>query len=250
MVSLYFNVVTCITPLLSLKRFKQHSESTTDQRLNTMPTEKPNRALVVINLLAKNSYDYLYRFIEESGRGTIQATLSDDYRRIVKLYGSNATLSKLIGALRDQGAKSYIHKIDLLVMLHGLPGELDFKDGRKATSLVRDKIKDLDIAAKLRLVYNTSCYGDSHSQHFLAAGFDTAIGSKKVNANAAVEFPVLLSLWQFNKTISQCLAPSVPLTGPADAAATAFGHLTNATWKNKVDSRKVSRGNKNLRITS
>jgi len=215
-----------------------------------MPTEKPNRSLVVINYLASNSHDHLYRFIEESGRGTIQATLGDDYRKIVKLYGSNATLTKLINALRTEGAKSYIHRIDLIVMLHGSPGKLMFKDGTKSTSVVRDRIKELNLAGKLRLLYNTSCYGDSHSKHFLEAGFDSAIGSKKVNANAAVEFPVLLSLWQFNNTIQQCLAPSIPLTGPADAAARAFGHLTNAVWKNDVDSRKVLRGNKNLRITT
>lgn len=215
-----------------------------------MPIEKPNRALVVINYLASSSHDHLYRFIEESGRGTVQATLGDDYRKIVKLYGSNATLTKLISALRTEGAKSYIHRIDLIVMLHGSPGKLHFKDGGKATSTVRDKIKELNLAGKLRLLYNTSCYGDSHSKHFLEAGFDTAIGSKKVNANAAVEFTTLLSLWQFNFTISQCLAPSIPLTGPADAAARAFGHLTNAVWKNDVNSTKVLRGNKNLRITS
>ena len=209
-----------------------------------MPIAKENRVLVVINWLSSGDHDYLYRFIEASGRGTIQAILGDDYLRIVKLYGTKATFTGLIEALRKEGAKRSVHRIDLIVMLHGLPGKLVFKDGRKATSEVCEAIKELGLAAKLRLLYNTSCFGDSHSQHFLRAGFDTAIGSKKVNANAAVEFPLLLSLWQFNNTIEQCLAPTRPLTGPADAAAKAYGFLTNASWKNDVNSTKVLRGKK------
>jgi hypothetical protein len=159
-------------------------------------------------------------------------------------------LPKLISALTQQGARSSIKRIDLLVMLHGNPGKLVFHGGKKNSSAVRDQIKALNLQSKLRLVYSTACFGDSHSQHFIAAGFDSAIGSKKVNANAAVEFAPLLSLWQFDNKLSDCLAPTIPPTPPSDAVATTFGHANNTSWKNDVNSTKVLRGNNNLRISS
>jgi len=215
-----------------------------------MSISKSQRVLIVINHIASGDTDYLYRFIEEAARGTVQATLGDDYARIVKLYDANATLAKLTTALGTEGAKSSVKRIDLIVMLHGSPGVLVFKNGAKESSLVRSQIAALNIQAKLRLVYNTSCFGDSHSADFIAAGFDSAIGSKKVNANAAVEFAPLLSLWQFDFKLSDCRAPTVLPTPAADAAAKAYGQAANTSWKSKVDSTKVLRGNANLKIST
>ncbi|MGB9367259.1 MAG: hypothetical protein WCE79_14725 [Xanthobacteraceae bacterium] len=215
-----------------------------------MAINRADRVLIVLNHIASGDTDYLYRFIEESGRGTVQATLGDDYAKIVKLYGANATLEKLIVALRTEGAKAAVQRIDLIVMLHGSPGKIWFNGGKKASSVVKNQIKALNLNPKLRLVYSTCCFGDSHSADFIAAGFDSAIGSKKVNANAAVEFPQLLSLWQFDFKLSDCLAPSIPLTSAADAAARAYGQLFNTSWKNEVDSTKVLRGNPNLKIST
>jgi hypothetical protein len=215
-----------------------------------MPINTDERVLIALNHIASDDTDYLYRFIEESGRGTIQATLGDDYAKIVKLYGADATLAELIAALRTEGAKAKVKRIDLIVMLHGSPGQIVFRGGEKASSDVKDQIRALNLNTKLRLVYSTCCYGDSHSADFIAAGFDSAIGSKKVNANAAVEFPQLLSLWQFNFKLSDCLAPSIPLTAAADSAARAYGQGANTRWKNDVNSTKVLRGNPNLKIST
>lgn len=215
-----------------------------------MSISKNERVLIVINHIASGDTDYLYRFIEEAARGTVQATLGDDYAKIVKLYGANATLAKLIAALKNQGAKNSIKRIDLIVMLHGSPGKIIFEGGSENSSVVKNQIKALNIQTKLRLVYSTCCFGDSHSADFIAAGFDSAIGSKKVNANAAVEFGPLLSLWQFDFKLSDCLAPTIPLTPAADAAARAYGQTADTSWKNKVDSTKVLCGNPNLKIST
>ena len=69
-----------------------------------MSTSKSERVLVVINHIDSGETDYLYRFIEEAARGTIQATLGDDYAKIVKLYDGDATLAKLrqLSRLRDK----------------------------------------------------------------------------------------------------------------------------------------------------
>ena len=215
-----------------------------------MSVSKANRVLIVINQLDAGENDYLYRFIEASGRGTVQATLGDDYEKIVKLYDANATYPKLLKALKDQGARGSVKRIDLIVMLHGSPSKLHFKDGAKATADIKTDITALNLKSKLRMLYNTSCYGDSHSQDFISAGFDAAIGSKKVNSNAAVELPLLLSLWQFDFKLEDCLAPSIPLTPPADAVTRAYGQLNNTSWRNDVDSTKVLRGDKAVKISS
>ena len=215
-----------------------------------MSISKNERVLIVINEIAKGETDYLYSFIEGAGRVTVQTILGDDYEKIVKLYDANATLAKLIAALKTQGARNSIKRIDLIVMLHGNPGVIIFKDGSKNSSDVKDQIKALNLKPKLRLVYSTCCFGDSHSLDFIAAGFDSAIGSKKVNANAAVEFGPLLSLWQFDVNLSDCLAPTIPLTPVADAAATAYGQAADTFWKDNVNSTKMLRGNPNLTIST
>ena len=215
-----------------------------------MSVSKNERVLIVINHIASGDTDYLYRFIEVAARGTVQATLGDDYAKIVKLYDANATLAKLIAALKNEGAKTSIKRIDLIVMLHGGTGTIIFKDGSKNSSVVENQIKALNIKPKLRLAYSTCCFGDSHSADFIAAGFDSAIGSKKANANAAVEFAPLLSLWQFDFKLSDCLAPTIPLTPAADAASIAYGQAAGTSWRDDVDSTKVLRGNPNLKIST
>lgn len=215
-----------------------------------MTIEKQNRVLIVVNFLASGDTDYLYRFIEGAGRTTVEATLGDDYVRLVKLYGGNATRAKFLAALRREGAKPAVKRIDVVLMLHGEDGRVVFHDGSVRTNALAVDIKALNLSSKLRLMYSTCCYGDSHSADWLSAGFDTAIGSKKVNANSAVELAPLLSLWQFNFKVSECLAPTIPPTGPNDEVARVFGRANNLGWKDDVDSRKVVRGNANLRISS
>jgi hypothetical protein len=214
---------------------------------------KSERSLIVINHIASGETDYLYRFIEAAGQSTVETILGDDYARFTKLYGRNATSIKLIKALRIEGARSGIKRIDLIVMLHGSPGKIVFYDGTKASSEIRDQIQALNLHSKLRLLYSTCCYGNSHSKDFLAAGFDAAIGSKKVNANAAVEFGPLLGLWQFNVNISDCLAATIPPTPAADTAASAFGRAARYSWWDDVNSTKVlrfRRGISNISIST
>lgn len=215
-----------------------------------MSIKKNERVLIVINHISSGDTDYLYRFIEAAGRITVSTILGDDYAQIVKLYDKNATLAKLINALKAQGGKASVKRIDLIVNLHGAKGKIVFFDGVKSSSDIKLKIQALNINPKLRLAYSTCCWGDTHSKDFVNAGFDAAIGSRKVNANAAVEFAPLLGLWQFNTKLSDCLAPTIPPTPAADTAARAFGAAAGYSWCNDVDSRKVIRGNSNIKISS
>jgi hypothetical protein len=215
-----------------------------------MTIQKQDRVLIVVNYLSSGDTDYLYRFIESAGRRTAEATLGDDYSRVVKLYGANATRAKFVAAIRREGAKAAVKRIDVLLMLHGETERVVFHDGRVRSSTLAGELAALNLHSKLRLIYSTCCYGDSHSDDWLNAGFDTAIGSKKVNANSAVELAPLLSLWQFNFTVNECLAPTIPPTGPNDQVARVFGQVNGLSWANDVDSTKVIRGNTGLRIST
>lgn len=215
-----------------------------------MPIDRQNRVLLIVNHLASGDTDYLYRFIESAGRATVETTLGDDYANLVKLYGGNATRARFIAALRREGAKAAVKRIDVVLMLHGSPGEVVFHDGDADTAALAADIAALNIRSKLRFLYSTCCYGDSHSADWLSAGFDTAIGAKKVNANAAVELAPLLSLWQFNVKASDCLAPTIPPTGPNDTVARAYGRAHQLSWAGDVNSSKVIRGNAGVRIST
>lgn len=215
-----------------------------------MSITKSERVLIVLNHIASGSTDYLYRFIEAAGKTTVATILGDDYAQIVKLYGKNATLVKLINALKTQGGKAGVKRIDLIINLHGAKGKIVFFDGVKKSSDVRLQIQALKIKSKLRLVYSTCCWGNTHSKDFIDAGFDAAIGSIKVNANAAVEFAPLLSLWQYNAKLSDCLAPTILPTPAADTAAKAYGAAYGLSWCKEVDSTKVIKGNSNIKITT
>ncbi|MEO6278383.1 hypothetical protein [Roseateles sp.] len=215
-----------------------------------MAIARPNRTLIIVNHLASGDTDYLYRFIESAGRATVETTLGDDYASLVKLYGGNATRARFVAALRREGAKLAVKRIDVVFMLHGSPGKVYFHEGSAETDALADDIAALNVRSKLRLMYSTCCYGDSHSTDWLRAGFDTAIGAKKVNANAAVEIAPLLSLWQFNFKASECLAPTIAPTGANDTVARAYGRQQQLSWAGDVNSSKVIRGNANLRIST
>jgi hypothetical protein len=102
------------------------------------------------------------------------------------------------------------------------------------------------------MVYSTACYGDSHSDDFVNAGFSVAIGAVAVKANAAVELPVFLNLWSWNWRLRDVLeAAESPLTRvPTDEAARGFGDVNNTSWKDEVNSDKRIRGNGDIKIES
>jgi hypothetical protein len=131
--------------------------------------------------------------------------------------------------------------------MHGDVGKLYFAEGGTQGIPVADvqkKLAALNIAPKLRMVYNTCCYGASHAGALCGGGFNAAIGAQKVNANSPSEYPVLLSLWAAGKTLGTALAAgqAPALREPMDAAARPLFPDT--------DSSKTIEGNQNLTIES
>lgn len=219
-----------------------------------MSVTKGKRALLsIINVqdnVAQN-VRWLYQFIDASG--TIASDLlARSYGQYRKLVGGNATRAGFLNAIDNLGKDNTVEAIDVLVMIHGLDKKLVFVDETCDTRALSADIGDLNLKHKLRLLYSTACYGLSHADDFINAGFSAAVGAKKVNANAATEVPVLFTMWARGDRLRDAVAAGeTPITRlPADAAARWFGRINRTSWRDEVNSDKEIAGDVELTINS
>jgi hypothetical protein len=194
---------------------------------------------------------WLYQFIDASG-AVASDLLAVNYGRYQKLYGGNATRARFLNVLENLGNEPAVKAIDVLVMLHGLDGKLIFVEDTYASAELSARIKELNLSDKLRMLYSTACYGSSHADDFVAAGFSAALGAKKVNANAAAEVPVLFTMWANGARLRDAVAAGEsPITRlPLDEAARWFGKMNKVSWRDEVNSDKVIIGSDSITIAS
>ena len=193
-----------------------------------MPVDKSGRALLVVNSLVAGGepkYRWLYEFCEASGVAVAETLLRPHYARYRKLTAPNATRAAFLQALQALGGEPGVKAIDLLLMLHGSENRLHFDGGAIRTGDLRGELAGLGLGGRLRMVYSTCCYGDSHSDDFVAGGFRAAVGSAAVNTNAATEYPTVLTLWAAGSTLKDAVAAGEnPLTRlPQDQIAKLMG---------------------------
>lgn len=156
---------------------------------------REHQALIVISELetwADPSEKQLYSYIQRTGVPLAKSMLSDWYGQIVAIEHGAATEQNVLNTIASLAAQEQIKTIDVFVFLHGSPGELWFVDGGVKTSELSERIRALGTQGKLRIAYNTACFGQSHIQDFLNAGFKVASGARAVNANGATEYPIFL----------------------------------------------------------
>jgi hypothetical protein len=216
---------------------------------------RDQRALIVVSQLTNGipaNLQWLYRFIEAAGRSVAEITLKNDYApdQYRALLDDMATTDNLVDTLAELGARNDIQAIDLLILLHGWKDSLEFHNSSWYTPSMANTLQGLGLSSKLRLVYSTACYGASHNDDFLLAGFKTAIGALKVNTNSAFELPMLLNLWALGKNVKDALRlGDKPATRKlADEAAKAFGRAGDMPWVKEVNSQKLLSGNAELTI--
>ncbi|HEX8369864.1 MAG TPA: hypothetical protein VF604_15065 [Pyrinomonadaceae bacterium] len=219
-----------------------------------MKVTKSRRALVsIINVQehVPRNVRWLYRFIDASG-ALAAGLLAINYGQYRKLDGKNATRARFLDALENLGKDASVRAIDVLVMIHGLDKKLVFFDETYHTPQLAAEIRALNLSNKLRLFYSTACYGFSHADDFVDAGFKAAVGAKKVNANAAAEVPVLFTMWAGGARLGNAVgAGASPITRlPADQAARWFGRINKTGWRDDVNSDKIIIGNDSIKITS
>lgn len=212
------------------------------------------RALVVVNnTVAGGRPDLrqLYQFIEAAGDGVARALCGPAYAELRALNGSDATLAALVATLRTLAARQDLCAVDVILNLHGAENTLYFHGAPGAPGVAVDQVRQQlraapGVSGKLRLLYNTSCYGATHAAAMLQAGFDAVIGGRQVVANSATEYPAFLVAWVAGVPVGPAIeaANAPPLREPMDRFASEQLHFAH------VDSRKLISGRTALTIDS
>lgn len=155
--------------------------------------------LVTSNLVTHGQpkYRWLYRFLDTSSVFLAKKSLGGTYRKLYLLGGKNATAANFTDNIprlaHDEGTLA----LDVLLHLHGSPGALWFEDNGYTTDYLKSALAPAALKGKARLFYSTACYGKSHAQDFVDAGFQTASGSVAVNADSAFSYPATMLKWRY-----------------------------------------------------
>ena len=203
--------------------------------------------LLVINLVdqGQDKWRWLYQWLDANAEAYTLATLTQFYNRISVLKGPAATCQVFIQELTEMASQPHVKALDVFLHLHGGKRKLWFEDGVIGTDTLRDQIKVKSLGHRLRLLYSVACYGETHAQDFVDAGFRTASGARGVNANSTHDYPTQLALWSsgsYYKTAVQ-QGNNPPLRLMHDNAARLAGFPD-------ADSEKFIRGKMYTRITS
>jgi hypothetical protein len=202
------------------------------------------RGLILFSEFSNTSEQHkvLYEFVEKSGIALALA-IRLQYNKFVILSGHNADSQDFVSALKSMAAEPKIDEIDVIMHMHGSPNQTHFNDTKSSNEL-QSEIQKLRIGAKLRMFYTTACYGSTHAEDMIGAGFSCAAGAVGVNANSAVEYPEFLTLWSTGTSFRECIEKSRNrnLSKPFETKAAKMGF-------NDVNSDKKVYGNGNLKIT-
>jgi hypothetical protein len=201
------------------------------------------RALLVYSEFTNTSDENraLYTFVEKSGIA-LALGLVLHYRNIKTISGKNAGSRDFLNALAELGHKPEHQAVDVIVHMHGNPNTMYFNDTVSSDAL-RDDIAKLKIGRKLRMFYTTACYGATHAQDMVQAGFACGAGAIGVNANSATEYPAVLAKWVAQDSFADCVSKSYNAfaTNIAEDQAKKMGF-------NDVDSTKRIHGNGHVDI--
>jgi hypothetical protein len=169
------------------------------------------RALVLISSLTpagKARLKSLYRGLGVASVELADLVLRPMYGRAKMLRNGDATRQKFVDAIVQSAKPDDVRAVDVVVVLHGSPGRLIFDNGagKPDSVTVTDLIPALAPASsKLRVLYSTACYGLSHAQSFVDAGFDAACGAIGECANGPAEYPQVLSTWAHGHTFKDAV---------------------------------------------
>lgn len=221
---------------------------------NHTPVYRENRVLFIVNCLAEHGdsrFRRLYRFIEKAGVGVAGHYLSSYYRSLAVLKDHEATSAAFLSHLSNIAADQRTRALDLFLQLHGLDGRVRFFDQWIELSRLSQNIRQSVSSESLRLVYNTSCYGDSHSGHLLKAGFKVSIGSLKINANAATEYPLFCRLWSAKRSGRSREMPVAEVLQRADIELyRSMQDWLAGRYFDDVNSKKIVRGDGEITINT
>jgi len=220
------------------------------------PVPKSKRELVQI-ILVSNGYvggeKALYEFIEVATEGLTRSILGGSYRNITFVKGANATLEGLIKALTEAARPSGVEAVDLIFSTHGSTDKVVLAEGPMRESVLGEALSDMPeaVRAKLRMCFSTACYGETHTDTWLAAGFTDAAGARGMYADSAVSYAPFLTAWAAERSFREAVAAAnaADVGDIADSAARAYYLAQGKPEKAAdIDSTRYGRGGGASRI--
>ncbi len=177
-------------------------------RASIGPADRDLVAIVNLSLLKK--FKPLYQYEENRAIAKIKRDLRGKYREIHILSGHHATHAEFLRALATADADPAVKAIDAIVYIHGHPGELGFVDtGFYPMDRLRDEILAQAPAGpastKLRALYSDACYGASHMQDWLRAGFRVVTGSTGSDSNWSLDLGKFMRDWRRGRTFAMAI---------------------------------------------
>jgi hypothetical protein len=169
--------------------------------MSEITTEK--RALFVVVNLSTGGDERLqkvYEWLDPRAVDVAKWLLGPYYQRFMKLDGENVTSDIFMMGLQQLADDPQIEAIDVLLCLHGSPGRLRFDDGFIRSKDLGDRLREAQLANKLRLLYSTACYGATHAPDLVRGGFKVASGALGICTNGMYDYPAQLDHWRDGHT--------------------------------------------------
>jgi hypothetical protein len=215
-----------------------------------MTVERDRRAVLVALRLSDGGVErlkWLYRGLEAGGAREAERILGSGYGAVEVMSGGAVTAPRLVERIGQLGARPDVDAVDVVLVVHGLRGRLQFGRGevRDAGDLAAD-LRATGASPKLRLLYSSACYGATHADAFVEAGFRTVIGALEQNTTGLSEFRRFLRAWVGGTSASVAL-------GAADRPVPRWFWDTTARIAGRlrhVNSRKRLRGDGALVISA
>ncbi len=196
-----------------------------------------------------------YDFIAFAGVNSAKTTMTPVYRKVHVVQKNAAKREAIWKTLQLATQNNNVKAVDLIFISHGLENKVELADGTFTMDTIKNDIVGKLSAsqrAKLRIVFDTSCYSQSHNAGWRAAGFKAASGSKKIYADSIVSYQPFLVAWATNKTFQQSVATAnaADIGKATDNAAKLVLKAANYAKWNDVDSTRVVSGDSGLKIST
>ena len=146
-----------------------------DRWRDVVTVDRDRRAALIALRLSDGGIEklkWLYRGLEAGGAREAKQILAPGYREVVLLSGPALTGNGLVDAITRLTTSEDIDAVDVILVAHGLNGRLQFSQGDVCTAAdLATQLRAAGAAPKLRLLYSSACFGATHAEQFLGAGF-------------------------------------------------------------------------------
>lgn len=216
--------------------------------------EVQERALIaVVNMAAgrekPNSIrTNMYEREERHAIQMIEARTKDYYGKVVLLFREETNEPHFLETLKELAADNKIKAIDMIIYVHG--HNADYSEKAPALGLYHSENKfsltsELSYQVrqvaqnKLRMLYSDACWGVTHNQDWLNAGFIAVAGAQKVDGNHSVDLKRFFKKWVTGEKFGEAIR---------FANGNIVGKMMD--WVISADSTKVPVGDLDLTIDS